>query len=102
MRKFMILPGCFNNVTIIFCIGELLYINLSAGQCCQRLGGSALAQVYKQIGNISPDLDDTKLFSRGFNAIQILIKGKISVHHFDFLFKNLLDLPHGSCSLKLN
>ena len=41
-----------------------------------RLGGSALAQVYGQIGDSSPDLDDPMLFSRAFAAVQQLVAGK--------------------------
>lgn len=69
-----------NVPVLLFYIGELIYINLCAGQSSQRLGGSALAQVYRQIGNESPDLDDADLFSRGFKVIQQLIKGKICKH----------------------
>ena len=46
---------------------------------CGRLGGSALAQCYGQIGDESPDLDDPDLFSKAFNVTQQLIKGEIIV-----------------------
>ena len=35
--------------------GSILYVKLDNEHC--RLGGSALAQVFKQIGDVSPDLD---------------------------------------------
>ena len=41
--------------------GVLLYVTPSSGKT--RLGGSALAQVYKQIGNTSPDMDSPKVVS---------------------------------------
>lgn len=51
--------------------GRLLFIDLSGGRT--RLGGSALAQVYSQIGDTPPDVDDPGLLKRAFNAIQQLI-----------------------------
>jgi len=50
---------------------RLVYIDLGQGRC--RLGGSALAQVYGQVGDRSPDVDDVDLLRRAFNAIQRLI-----------------------------
>ena len=51
--------------------GRLLFIDLSGGRA--RLGGSALAQVYSQIGDTPPDVDDPGLLKRAFNAMQQLI-----------------------------
>lgn len=51
--------------------GCLLFVDLSGGKA--RLGGSALAQVYGQIGDTPPDVDDPGLLKRAFNAIQQLI-----------------------------
>lgn len=39
--------------------GSLVYVRMGSSKC--RLGGSALAQVYNQIGNNCPDLDDPKV-----------------------------------------
>lgn len=49
----------------------LLFVDLGAGQ--QRMGGSALAQTFKQVGDQSPDVD-TALLKRGFRATQQLIR----------------------------
>jgi phosphoribosylformylglycinamidine synthase len=59
---------------------EIGYIDLSNGR--KRLGGSALAQVYGQLGNECPDVEDIGLLKRTFQAIQELIEKKIicSVH----------------------
>lgn len=59
---------------------SLIFIDLARGK--YRLGGSALAQVYKQVGNDCPDVEDVDLLARTFRAIQKLIeKGLIlSVH----------------------
>ncbi|MDD4915518.1 MAG: phosphoribosylformylglycinamidine synthase [Methylococcales bacterium] len=48
----------------------LLLIDLGLGQ--NRLGASVLAQVYNQLGDQAPDLDDPALFRAFFNAIQHL------------------------------
>lgn len=47
-----------------------------------RLGGSALLQCWNQIGDESPDLDDTHLLKRCFEAVQSLIKkGMVTAGH---------------------
>ncbi len=48
----------------------LILIDLGAGQ--NRLGGSTLAQVYQQLGNDCPDLDNVELFKSFFDALQTL------------------------------
>ncbi|RLA25564.1 MAG: phosphoribosylformylglycinamidine synthase, partial [Gammaproteobacteria bacterium] len=48
----------------------LILLDLGGGK--NRLGGSVLAQVYQQMGNEVPDLDDTALFKAFFNTIQAL------------------------------
>jgi phosphoribosylformylglycinamidine synthase len=58
----------------------LLLIDLGQGK--NRLGGSVLAQVYQQIGNQVPDLDDAKLFKAFFDVIQELNeKGLVLAYH---------------------
>jgi phosphoribosylformylglycinamidine synthase len=54
---------------------RLIYIDLGQGKC--RLGGSALAHVYGQIGNESPDLDDPQLLKCAFNAMQRLVSEEL-------------------------
>ncbi len=49
----------------------LLLLDLGAGK--NRMGGSTLAQVYNQIGNATPDLDDPEKFVGFFNAVQELL-----------------------------
>jgi phosphoribosylformylglycinamidine synthase len=58
----------------------LLFIDLAKG--INRLGGSALAQVFKQIGDDCPDVDDTQLLRDAFNAVQELVSRNMvcSVH----------------------
>jgi len=57
----------------------LLLIDLGGGLC--RMGGSALAQVYEQTGNIAPDVDATTL-KAFFGAVQQLNRdGRILAYH---------------------
>ncbi|MEM7358699.1 MAG: phosphoribosylformylglycinamidine synthase [Pseudomonadota bacterium] len=59
---------------------QLLLLDLSSGQ--QRLACSALAQVYRQVGSETPDVDDADLLKRGFLAIQkMLDQGLLSAYH---------------------
>lgn len=51
----------------------LCFIDLAQGK--QRLGGSALAQVYKQIGDECPDVEDPTLLKNFFNAMQQVKEG---------------------------
>ncbi len=59
---------------------ELILIDLGLNQC--RLGGSALAQVYRQLGNAAPDVDDAALLRSFFVVIQQLnAEGRILAYH---------------------
>jgi phosphoribosylformylglycinamidine synthase len=49
---------------------DLILIDLGKGQ--HRLGGSALAQVYKQVGDEAPDVDDPRVLRLFFHVIQAL------------------------------
>ncbi len=50
---------------------RLIYVDLGGGR--YRLGGSALANVYGQVGDDSPDVDDPALLKRAFKAVQRLV-----------------------------
>lgn len=52
---------------------SILYVAIAQGG---RLGGSALAQVYSQIGNEAPDLDEPAKLVAAFNATQEAIEAK--------------------------
>ncbi|MFG6159243.1 phosphoribosylformylglycinamidine synthase [Halomonas sp. 1390] len=59
---------------------DLLLIDLGAGK--NRLGGSALAQVYGQVGDECPDLDDPEDLRAFFTVIQGLnAEGKLLAYH---------------------
>ncbi|MCK5336076.1 MAG: phosphoribosylformylglycinamidine synthase subunit PurQ, partial [Gammaproteobacteria bacterium] len=58
----------------------LVLIDLSAG--LNRLGASALAQVYKELGNEAPDLENAALLKGMFKSIQSLNSdGKLLAYH---------------------
>jgi phosphoribosylformylglycinamidine synthase len=60
--------------------GQLFYVDLGGGR--NRLGGSALAHVFGQIGERSPDLDDPTLLKGAFETVQSLLeKGSITAGH---------------------
>jgi phosphoribosylformylglycinamidine synthase len=58
----------------------VLLFDLGTGK--NRMGGSALAQVYKQVGDVAPDVDDAKRLKTFFNLIQRLNRdGKLLAYH---------------------
>ena len=62
--------------------GDTSLVLIDLGQGKNRLGGSALAQVYKQLGKVAPDLDSPELLKGMFNAIQTLLaQGKLLAYH---------------------
>ncbi len=59
---------------------RLIAIDLSKGK--KRLGGSCLAQVYKQLGNETPDVDNAETLKGFFNAMQTLVRAeKVIAYH---------------------
>ena len=59
---------------------RLVAIDLSKGK--KRLGGSCLAQVYKQLGNETPDVDNAETLKGFFNAMQTLVRQeKVIAYH---------------------
>jgi len=60
---------------------RLVLIDLGRGR--NRLGGSALAQVYGQLGRDCPDLDDPALFKSFFNVLQELVADGVLLAYHD-------------------
>jgi phosphoribosylformylglycinamidine synthase len=59
---------------------DLILVDLAAGQ--NRLGGSALAQAYKQMGAVAPDLDDPEDIKAFFAVVQGLNRDdKLLAYH---------------------
>jgi phosphoribosylformylglycinamidine synthase len=87
--------------------GETQLILVDLGQGRNRLGGSALAQVYKQVGDQSPDVDDPLLLKGFFDAIQALNRQGLLLAYHDRsdggLFTTLVEMAFaGNCGLHID
>jgi len=59
---------------------ELIFVDVARGK--NRLGGSILAQVYGQVGDTAPDVDDAQALKRFFEAVQALNRdGLVLAYH---------------------
>tara|TARA_R110001632_G_scaffold12865_3_gene44450 strand:- start:99128 stop:103015 length:3888 start_codon:yes stop_codon:yes gene_type:complete len=84
---------------------RLMLIDLGAGQ--NRMGASCLAQVYKQLGDKTPDVDSPELLKGFFLAIQQLVHDKALHAYHDRsdggLFTTLVEMAFaGNTGLKIN
>lgn len=62
--------------------GKLIHLDLSGRKGNVRSGGSALAQVFSQVGCDCADLDDPRVLKKTFNLIQQLISsGDVTAGH---------------------
>ncbi|MEO0369532.1 MAG: phosphoribosylformylglycinamidine synthase, partial [Pseudomonadota bacterium] len=87
--------------------GETSLISIDLGRGKNRLGASALAQVYKQLGNEPADLDSAKDMLSFFNAIQQLVASKALLAYHDRsdggLITTLLEMAFaGNCGLDID
>jgi len=83
----------------------LLLIDLADGK--NRMGGSALAQVMGQLGDVSPDVEDGTALKNGFLAVQELIARDLILAGHDRsdggLITTLLEMAFsGNCGLNLS
>ncbi|HRP87875.1 MAG TPA: phosphoribosylformylglycinamidine synthase, partial [Gammaproteobacteria bacterium] len=63
-------------------LGETVLVMIDLGACRNRLGGSALAQVYGRTGAEPPDLDDPARLASFFTGIQALnAAGQLIAYH---------------------
>ncbi len=60
---------------------DLLLLDLGLGQ--NRLGGSCLAQVYSELGDIAPDLDNASTLKGFFEVIQPLVADQSIIAYHD-------------------
>ena len=84
---------------------RLLYVDLGEGR--YRTGGSALAHVYKQVGDESPDVNNPQLLKRAFHLVQKLISDDLILSGHDRsdggLIVTLLEMAFGgNCGLKVD
>ncbi|KAF8104741.1 LOW QUALITY PROTEIN: hypothetical protein N665_0169s0024 [Sinapis alba] len=68
--------------------GVLLHVDLAKGK--RRLGGSALAQVFGQIGNDCLDVDDVPYFKNVFEGVQALISEDLLSAGHDIIYGGLV------------
>ncbi|KFO18866.1 phosphoribosylformylglycinamidine synthase [Fukomys damarensis] len=85
--------------------GHLLYVPLSPGQ--HRLGGTALAQCFSQLGEQPPDLDLPENLVRAFSITQGLLKDRLLCSGHDVsdggLVTCLLEMAFaGNCGIEVD
>lgn len=87
-------------------VGEtvLMFVDLSFGR--KTLGGSALAQVFKQVGDECPDVRDIEIFRDFFDAVQQLQEAGIVLAYHDRsdggLFTTLVEMMFaGRCGVEI-
>jgi phosphoribosylformylglycinamidine synthase len=83
---------------------RILFIDLSKGK--NRLGASALAHCYKQVGDDCPDVDDPEFLKNAFNAIQAMIDEELILSGHDRsdggLITAILEMAFsGDCGMKI-
>jgi len=81
---------------------RLMFIDLAPGK--ERLGGSALAQVFGQIGDDSPDVENPFLLTGAFKAVQKMIKENLILAGHDIsdggLITTLVEMAlAGNCGM---
>lgn len=84
---------------------KLLYVDLGNGKA--RLGGSCIAQVYNQIGDVSPDVEDFVMFKKAFETTQDLIEKRTILAGHDRsdggLAVTLMEMAFaGNCSITVD
>ncbi|MGM0668198.1 MAG: phosphoribosylformylglycinamidine synthase [Gemmatimonadota bacterium] len=84
--------------------GKIFYVDLGGGR--NRLGGSALAQVYGQVGDEAPDMESSALLKGAFTTIQdLLAKDVLTAGHDRSdggLVTTLLEMAFaGNCGLEV-
>lgn len=62
---------------------DTLLVLIDLGRGKNRLGGSCLAQVFKQIGNVPPDLDTPDLLKAFFTGVQTLNAQQLILSYHD-------------------
>ncbi|MBM4350077.1 MAG: phosphoribosylformylglycinamidine synthase, partial [Deltaproteobacteria bacterium] len=83
---------------------QLIFIDISREKT--RLGGSIFAQVFGQIGNESPDVDDPELLKSAFHAIQKLMSENLILAGHDIsdggIITTFLEMAFaGNCGLNI-
>src|SRR5262249_45021273 len=87
--------------------GETVLLLVDLGDGKNRLGGSTLAQVYGQLGDDAPDVDDPQLLKSFFATVQSLhCEGRLIAYHDRSdggLFATLVEMAFASrCGLSIS
>ncbi|KAI9822679.1 MAG: hypothetical protein M1827_000398 [Pycnora praestabilis] len=87
-------------------VGETILLFVDLAEARRTLGGSALAQVFGQVGNEAPDVRDVNLLKDFFDAIQQLQEAGIVLAYHDRsdggLFTTLVEMMFaGRCGLEI-
>lgn len=82
----------------------LLFVDLAEGR--KALGGSALAQVFSQVGNVAPDVHDVQILKDYYDAIEQLHDSGIVMAYHDRsdggLFTTLVEMMFaGRCGINI-
>lgn len=82
----------------------LLHVDISQGK--RRLGGSAVAQVFGQVGDTPPDLDDVSVLRAAFDIVQDIIEKPAVLSYHDIsdggLLCSILEMGFaGNCGLDI-
>lgn len=82
----------------------LLFVDLAEGR--QALGGSALAQVFGQVGSVAPDVHDVEIMKDYYDALEQLHDSGIVMAHHDRsdggLFTTLVEMMFaGRCGIDI-
>ncbi|GHY16129.1 phosphoribosylformylglycinamidine synthase [Vibrio cholerae] len=88
-------------------LGETSLILIDLGNCQNRLGATALAQVYKQLGDKPADVDNAAQLKGFFDAVQTLVRNDKLVAYHDKgdggLLVTLAEMAFaGHCGIKAN
>ena len=88
-------------------VGDTDLVLIDLGRSANRLGGSALAQVYRQIGDRVPDVDEPLLLRSLFDALQELGRDGLIVAYHDRsdggLFTTLCEMAFaGRCGVDID
>ena len=87
--------------------GDTVLILVDLGNGRNRLGGSCLAQVYNQLGNSCPDVDDAAILGGFFTAVQTLNREGLLLAYHDRsdggLFVTLCEMSFaGHCGIDID
>lgn len=65
----------------------IVFVDLSNGQ--SRIGGTALAQVYKSLGDQVPDVQEPDILKKAFIVTQNLIAGGLAIKITNQIYFNI-------------